>query len=89
MVSEEMIVDGVGDFSHKIDKMVCHPKHYQSNNGLEVWDVIDAFTDVKAFDEGNIIKYICRWKQKNGLQDLYKAKEYLEHLINYVEKENK
>lgn len=70
------------------DKMVSHPSHYQSETGLEVIDVIEAFTfdlkGIEATDTGNIIKYICRWKQKNGLQDLEKAKWYLDHLIDHV-----
>lgn len=74
------------------DKMVTHPDHYQSETGLEVIDVVEAFTSnltgIEATDTGNIIKYICRWKKKNGLQDLNKAKWYLEHLIKHVEKEN-
>lgn len=53
---------------------VDHPSHYQSGNGVEVIDVIDAFTDVVAFDLGNVIKYVCRWKNKNGIEDLKKAK---------------
>ncbi len=32
--------------------------------------------------EGNAVKYICRYKQKNGVQDLEKAVHYLEILIN-------
>ena len=72
------------------DKMVSHPPHYQSQNGLEVIDVIEAFTadlsGIEATDTGNIIKYICRWNGKNGLQDLKKAKWYLEHLIEHIEK---
>lgn len=72
------------------DKMVSHPSHYQSETGLEVIDVIEAFTfdlkGIEATDTGNIIKYICRWKQKNGLQDLKKAMWYLDHLITHVEK---
>jgi hypothetical protein len=32
--------------------------------------------------EGNIIKYLCRWKSKNGVEDLKKAKHYLEMLID-------
>ena len=75
------------------DIMVQHPNHYQSETGLEAWDVIEAFTfdlkGVEAFDTGNVIKYICRWKKKNGLQDLKKAKEYIEHLIAHVEKNRK
>ena len=75
------------------DNMVSHPSHYQSENGLEVIDVIEAFTSdlkgIEATDTGNIIKYICRWKNKNGLQDLKKAMWYLDHLIEHVEKMNK
>ena len=72
------------------DVMVSHPPHYQSETGMEVIDVIEAFTfdlkGIEAIDAGNVIKYICRWKQKNGLQDLKKARWYLDHLINHVEK---
>lgn len=53
------------------DKMVSHPQHYQSPSGLEVIDVIEAFTSehkgIEATDTGNIIKYACRWKHKNGV----------------------
>lgn len=78
------------------DKMVSHPSHYQSKTGLEVIEVIEAFTDglngIEACDTGNVIKYICRWKQKNGVQDLEKAMWYLQNLIDHVnsleEKEN-
>jgi hypothetical protein len=70
--------------------MISHPDHYQSETGLETIDVIEAFTfdlkGIEAFCTGNIIKYICRWKKKNGLQDLKKAKCYLERLIDHVEK---
>ena len=69
--------------------MINHPDHYQSANGLEVIDVIKEFTSglegIEATDTGNILKYICRWKKKNGVEDLKKAKWYLEHLIDYVE----
>lgn len=69
--------------------MVNHPSHYQSESGLEVIDVIKAFTSnltgVEATDTGNVLKYMCRWKNKNGVEDLKKAKWYLEHLINNVE----
>lgn len=72
------------------DKMVSHPSHYQSQNGLEVIDVIDAFTadlvGTEAVCTGNVLKYVCRWKHKNGLQDLKKAAWYLIHLIEHLEK---
>ena len=70
--------------------MVNHPSHYMSETGLETIEVIDAFTlDLvgrEAVYTGNVLKYICRWKNKNGLTDLKKAKWYLERLIAHVEK---
>lgn len=72
------------------DKMVSHPNHYQSETGLEVIDVIEAFTfdlkGIEATDTGNIIKYVCRWKNKNGIQDLKKIMWYTQHLIEHLEK---
>lgn len=71
------------------DEMVSHPKHYQSSKGLEVIDVIEAFTEglegIEATDTGNIIKYACRWKDKNGKQDLEKIIWYARHLIDHLE----
>lgn len=78
------------------DVMVSHPSHYQSETGLEVIDVIEAFTfDLKGIEAvctGNALKYLCRWKNKNGKQDLKKAMWYIQHLIDHIdiiEKENK
>ena len=56
---------------------VKHPKHY--NKGIEVWDYTDSWK--MDFLEGNIIKYITRYKHKNGIEDLKKAKQYIERLI--------
>ena len=73
------------------DNMVSHPPHYISN-GMEVIDVIEAFTaelkGIEATDTGNIIKYVCRWKEKGGIQDLEKAMWYTQHLINHVKESN-
>ena len=75
------------------DKMVSHPDHYKSESELEVIDVIEAFTSglegEEATDTGNVIKYICRWKKKNGIQDLKKIMWYTQHLIDYLEKKEK
>jgi len=42
-----------------------------------------------GFHEGNIIKYVSRWQQKDGLDDLKKAKFYIERLIELAEKGEK
>lgn len=74
------------------DQMVSHPQHYQSKSGLEVIDVIEAFTDglngIEATDTGNALKYLCRWKHKNGVQDLEKSIWYITHLINYLRRKD-
>ena len=51
--------------------------HYQTK--IQPWDFIEA--NRLTFIEGNIVKYVCRHRQKNGLKDLKKAKHYLEKLI--------
>lgn len=72
-----------------MNDMVNHPPHYISENGLETIDVIESFTadlqGIEAVCTANVIKYICRWKHKNGVQDLKKAQWYLTHLIDILE----
>lgn len=46
---------------------------------MQPFDVIDAFG--LDFYEGNVVKYICRWRKKDGLEDLYKARNYVEEVI--------
>lgn len=75
------------------DKMVSHPAHYQSETGLEVIDVIEAFTfDLKGIEATvpAISQIACRWKQKNG-SGPRKIMWYTQHLIDHLrklEKEN-
>jgi hypothetical protein len=73
----------------EMNELFCHtmkakkstkikPTHYKSDN-----DVIRFCIDNNiGFCEGNVIKYVRRWKEKNGVEDLMKAKEYLERLIS-------
>ena len=69
------------------DNRINHPDYYNADNGMETIDVIDTFTKnlngIEAVDTGNILKYICRWKKKNGVEDLKKAQWYLSHLIQH------
>lgn len=52
--------------------------HYKKQT-IQTWDYIAA-NNIGYF-EGNIIKYISRWRDKNGLEDLRKARHYLDKLI--------
>jgi len=55
-----------------------NPKHYKQGK----IEVVDFILDQKMnFLEGNIIKYVSRYKLKNGIEDLIKAHWYLTKLI--------
>lgn len=52
--------------------------HYKEKT-IQPWDYIVA--NNIPFLEGNIIKYVTRWRAKGGLPDLEKARHYLDKLI--------
>ena len=54
------------------------PDYYQKGN-IEVTDFI--IDQSMSFLEGNIVKYLTRYKEKSGIEDLRKARWYLEKLI--------
>ena len=58
---------------------------YYTQGGIECFDVIDAFG--MDFYIGNVLKYISRWKSKGGVEDLKKARVYLDRRIAQAEKE--
>lgn len=67
---------------------VNHPSHY-CTGGIECIDVIKATSQgmdgIEAFCHGNAMKYLFRWKQKNGMEDLKKARWYIDKLIEIQE----
>ena len=71
--------------------IVNHPKHYTQGK-IECIDAIEAavseLSGLDAVCTANVIKYVWRWKHKNGLIDLRKAQWYLEKLINLQETQN-
>ena len=66
--------------SHEIQDPI-NPDYY--TDGIEVTKFIMSWE--LNFNEGNIVKYICRWKTKNGMKDLLKVKEYIEKYIEINE----
>jgi hypothetical protein len=52
--------------------------HYRAKT-IQPWDFIAA-NDI-GFLEGNAIKYLARWKEKGGIDDLRKARHYVDKLI--------
>lgn len=65
-----------------VDKMVDHPKHYNTGK----IEVIDFIEDQKLnFALGNAVKYICRaGKKYDAKQDLKKAVWYIEWMIDHM-----
>jgi len=59
---------------------INHPKHY--TQGIECIDYIESHK--MNYMEGNIIKYVTRYKDKGGVEDLRKAEWYLKHLIQSI-----
>lgn len=64
--------------------------HYRSKT-IQPWEAMEAWMSHEAFAgflKGNVIKYLCRYKDKNGVEDLKKARHYLDKLIE-VESEQR
>lgn len=79
----------VSDLEAK-SEIVSHPAHYCFGK-VECIDALEAATTgllgIEAVCTANAIKYLWRWKHKNGVEDLKKAIFYINYLINWLEKE--
>lgn len=86
----ETVTVKIGPEEPVADDPVNHPAHYTAG-GIECIDCIESLiTPIKepthAFLTGQVIKYLGRYTLKNGLEDLKKARWYLDRLIGKVEK---
>ena len=59
-------------------------EHYKSKD-IQPWDAIHAWG--LGFFSGNVVTYVARHHEKNGVEDLKKARHYLDKLIELMEKE--
>ena len=70
---------------------VDKPEHYNTNlpEGVEAIDIIAAQTEnlsgLRAVCHANLLKYALRWQKKNGVEDLKKARYYIDRLIEEIE----
>lgn len=89
-IPENSITKYYGESFTKHDN-VNSPAHY-CKGGIECIEAIKAavvgLVAIEAVCTANVIKYLWRWKFKNGLEDLKKAKWYLDRLIKEVEEGN-
>ena len=72
--------------------MVNQPSHYKGRHGLEAIEVVRNFGNddmIAGFYWGNAIKYMTRYRNKNGLEDLKKARKNLDWLIEKMESQQK
>jgi len=63
---------------------VNSPIHYQGTGGMECIEAIQGSMSVEGFQDSckaNVIKYLWRWREKNGVEDLLKARWYLDRMI--------
>lgn len=63
---------------------VRHPAHYTEGRNIEPIDYIrDTLTqeEFEGYCVGNVLKYLSRWRKKGGVEDLEKAKVYLDWAI--------
>ena len=69
-------------------EMVSHPKHYTQGD-IECIDALKAATvgkrGIEAVCVANVIKYLWRYEEKNGIEDVAKAKWYIERLLKELE----
>ena len=69
--------------------VVNKPAHYQGR--IECIDAIEEATvgleGIQAVCVANVLKYVWRWRRKNGVEDLRKARWYLDRLIQAAEAE--
>lgn len=75
-----------GENNKPKDDSVTHPSHYTGGE-IECIEAIAAATgnQLEGYLQGNVIKYVWRYKAKGGAEDLRKAEQYLTWLIETVE----
>lgn len=90
-INDDWLAQDVERFKRKVEEVfkqpdnVNHPKHY-TQGGIECIDAIKAATvgksGIEAVCVANVVKYLWRYEEKNGVEDVKKARWYLERLIS-------
>lgn len=74
----------------KLEKDPIRPKHYHKG-GIDLFGFLiqqGRMEELKYFLKVSVMKYVLRYEEKNGLEDLKKAEECLKQLIELEEKQN-
>lgn len=84
---EKELIEGMNKQPIIVSDSVNHPSHY-THGKIETIDKIEDVLGLEGFQAycvGNAIKYLDRYKLKNGFEDIKKAKRYLEFYIEKTE----
>jgi hypothetical protein len=63
-------------------------EHYR-NKEVQPWTAMQSWMSAEEFEgflRGNVIKYIARYKDKDGVKDVLKARHYLERLLEHIDR---
>jgi hypothetical protein len=82
LLINDIIEQGQNMTTQDANAMQVGGDHYKTK--IQPWDYIIA--NGIGYLEGNVIKYVSRWKEKGGVEDLKKAQHYLQKLIETTEK---
>ena len=88
------VEDTINDVERKLEElfesedMVNHPPHYNTRS-MEVIDIIEVCLENErnpkvAYNMSNVLKYLLRFREKNGMEDLKKCVWYLNRVIDKV-----
>lgn len=81
------VKNGIPDLYATKKDLVNHPAHYTVGNIETIEYIEDKLTPemLEGYFAGNIIKYLSRYRHKNGVEDLKKARWYLDRMLKNME----
>lgn len=86
MINEHDIKDMKDYPQPKANDIQVGGNHYKKYGDLQPWDVITAWN--LGYLDGTALKYIARWRDKGGINDIKKAIHFLEKFIEVEENKN-
>lgn len=84
-IDENILEDEAAWYKDMANDMVAKPPHYNQGS-IEAINYIrqQLGTGFVEYCEGNVLKYLHRWRYKNGKEDLEKAQWYLQRMVEEV-----
>ncbi len=86
--AESQSVDAVSSSEEVAYDVVTKPAHYAGHTGIECKAAMESMLGTDAYTacmHGFAFKYLWRWRDKNGIEDLKKARECIDNVIRAIE----